>query len=289
MKANIPARTDDHPLFQIDEQVERQGLVVIDITSQPQNNDPYISPYVIVALCQQGTAWSDYDMMPVEFHTHDMTFMHQGHIVKGKATSPDYRARFIVMSAGFFERFKQTDFARYHNHVPYYDDIPACHLNDEQYRQMNEMFNVLQTVCMVGNRYREEMAMSVLRTLVMLRYEFHPIPAVEQSETGYHRLSDQFKEAVIKHFHESHKVSFYAHLFSLSPKYFSTLIKAETGISASEWIENYVTLQAKTLLTKHRNMSVQQTAELLGFSEQAAFSRFFKHRTGLSPTEYRNQ
>ena len=104
-----------------------------------------------------------------------------------------------------------------------------------------------------------------------------------------HQLSPQFNDAVIEHYRHSREVSFYARMFHLSPKYFSTLIKQETGISAGEWIDHYVVLQAKALLTRQRDLSIQQVAYQLGFNEQASFSRFFKKNTGLSPTEFREK
>lgn len=78
-------------------------------------------------------------------------------------------------------------------------------------------------------------------------------------------------------------------MFHLSPKYFSTLIKQETGISAGEWIDRYVVIQAKTLLEQERDLTIQQVADQMGFSEQASFSRFFKRHTGMTPKEYRER
>ena len=85
------------------------------------------------------------------------------------------------------------------------------------------------------------------------------------------------------------EVAFYARLHHLTPKYFASLIKAETGISSTEWITNYVIIQAKMLLDSHKEMTVQQISYHLGFSEQASFSRFFKANTGMSPTEYKEK
>jgi AraC-like DNA-binding protein len=120
--------------------------------------------------------------------------------------------------------------------------------------------------------------------LSSFRYE-----QIESQQDTSHLLSQQFNDAVIERYRQSREVSFYARMFHFSPKYFSTLIKQETGVSAGEWIDRYVVLQAKALLQQQRNLTIQQVADRLGFSEQASFSRFFKKQTGLSPTEYRER
>ena len=47
-------------------------------------------------------------------------------------------------------------------------------------------------------------------------------------------------------------------------------------------------MEAKKLLFMRRNLSMQAIANLLGFDEQAIFSRYFRRETGMSPTEFRN-
>ena len=84
-------------------------------------------------------------------------------------------------------------------------------------------------------------------------------------------------------------MDYYARMFNLSPKYFSTLIKSEIGIGASECIDRYLTLQAKTLLTDRQHLTIQQIGYMLGFNEPTSFSRFFRQRTGLPPSEYRER
>lgn len=282
-------QTSLHPLLQIDNLVKERGVVVLnDVDRMPLYDEAYISPYAMIALCQQGNLKAEYDMTPVEFHPHDITFMRPRHVVKAHASSADYKARLIVMSSAFFEQFRQSNPPLFNARILYYSEHPAYHLTDEQYRQIGEAFDLLQTVSSIGKHYREEMMRNVLYTLLMMRYEFAPIPTDGQQNAN-RQLSSRFKEAVIEHHHKSHEVSFYARMFYLSPKYFSTLIKEETGIGAKEWIENYVALQAKQLLHTHPELSIQQIAERLGFSEPSSFSRFFKTQTSMSPLEYRGR
>lgn len=278
-----------HPVFLLGDRIEREGVVIINnITSQPLGGETYISPYAMVALCLQGTAQSDYDTIPVEFHAHDMTLLRKGHVLRAKESSADYHARFIVISDAFFEKFKHLNIQRYNSHSPYYIQHPSCHLTDEQFQQASRAFDLLESVSTADIHYREELQLNVLNIIIMLHYEFNPIPESSHSEDTSRQLAQHFREAIIEHYRQSREVSFYARLFNLSPKYFSTLIKQETGSSAGEIIDRYLVLQAKSVLQRRRDLTIQQVADQLGFSEQASFSRFFKKQTGLSPTEFRD-
>lgn len=289
MEKTVGIKSETHPLLQLQDIVEKQGLVVLDnITSIPGNGEAYISPYAIVALCQSGMLKAEYDMRPVEFNTHDLCLMGAEHVVRMHEASADYRARMIVLSDAIVEKFRQLNTLRYNAHYGYFGDNPSCHLSEEQYQQMSAAFNLLRTVSTLGNHFREEMTLNVFHTIIMMRHEFCPPPEDSHTES-MHSLSVRFREAVIEHYRESREVGYYARMFNLSPKYFSTLIKQETGINAGEWIERYVTLQAKSMLERRPDLTIQQIALQLGFSEQASLSRFFKNNTGTSPTEYRKR
>ena len=102
-------------------------------------------------------------------------------------------------------------------------------------------------------------------------------------------LFRRFQYAVVNHFRESREVKYYANLLCLSPKYFGSIIKEHTGISASGWISRYVIVQAKSLLRHSKNLNIQQISFYLGFPDPAAFTRYFKANAGMSPKEYRAQ
>ena len=80
----------------------------------------------------------------------------------------------------------------------------------------------------------------------------------------------QFTELLGEHYKHERSVGFYARQLCITPKYLTTLIKRISGKSVSEWIDNYVILEAKTLL-KYSNMSVQEIAYYLNFPNQSFF------------------
>ena len=96
----------------------------------------------------------------------------------------------------------------------------------------------------------------------------------------------QFTELLGEHYKHERSVGFYARQLCITPKYLTTLIKRISGNSVSEWIDNYVILEAKTLL-KYSNMSVQEIAYYLNFPNQSFFGSYFKRNAGMSPSQYK--
>ncbi len=94
-----------------------------------------------------------------------------------------------------------------------------------------------------------------------------------------------FMALVHQHHRQERSVAFYAGKLYITPKYLSLLIKEATGRSAADWIDEFVILEAKNLL-RFSGKNVQQIAYELNFSNQSSFGKYFKHITGMSPTEY---
>jgi xylan 1,4-beta-xylosidase len=68
--------------------------------------------------------------------------------------------------------------------------------------------------------------------------------------------------------------------------YLSHIIKEATGRTATEWIDHFVILEAKNLL-RYSGLNIQQIAYDLNFHNQSAFGKYFKHLTGVSPSDFR--
>ena len=91
---------------------------------------------------------------------------------------------------------------------------------------------------------------------------------------------------VREHCHKEHNLNFYADKLHIIPKHLSKVIKGNSNMSASAWIDNSVVLEAKAML-KSTNMTIQQISDKLNFATQSFFGRFFKRVTGILPKEYR--
>ena len=110
---------------------------------------------------------------------------------------------------------------------------------------------------------------------------------VPSSTSRGRQVFDQFIRLVASNYSKHRNVGFYADQLCLTPKYLSKLIKSATGRSAPEWIDAYVILEAKNLL-KYSSSTIKEIVYMLNFPNQSVFYKFFKARTGMTPSEYRN-
>lgn len=115
----------------------------------------------------------------------------------------------------------------------------------------------------------------------------HPDPENPVRNRGEEYFKE-FLELLGAHYKQERSVGFYAQRLCITPKYLTTLIKRISGKSVSEWIDSYVTIEAKTLL-KYSAMSVQEIAYYLNFPNQSFFGSYFKRNTGMSPSQYKMQ
>lgn len=111
------------------------------------------------------------------------------------------------------------------------------------------------------------------------------------SKEGISKVKEQpilskFNELVTKKFKESRKVKYYADLIHISPNHLNKVVRAETGKSASDIINQICILEAKVLLGQS-SLNIKEIAVELGFDDVSYFSRFFKKHSDISPLEYR--
>lgn len=279
-----------HPLEEMRDQITERGLMLFEnINRVPIYEKPYASPYIVVVLNHQGWLKTIYNLQQKEFHPHDLIVVPPGHIMEAQESSDDYLVSLLVISPRFLENLIRN-YAQPQEQTNYYINS-AVHLNDEQYKGVLAYFQILRAISQVDHPEREVLLAKQMKIgvqLIEIYLQENGIMTTKEFTPALHLLT-RFQNAVVKHYQESREVKYYADLLCLSPKYFGSIIKEQTGISASEWISRYVIVQAKSLLRHSKHFNIQQISYQLGFADPAAFTRYFKANTGLSPKEYRAQ
>ena len=101
-------------------------------------------------------------------------------------------------------------------------------------------------------------------------------------------IMKEFAELLVKHVHKETSVDFYAEKLCISKQYLSLIVKEKTRVTAGVIISSIRAEEAARLL-RNPEMTIQQVAEELSFSDQSSFGKFFKKHTGASPLKYRQK
>ena len=278
-----------HALEETRDQIKKHGLLVFDnINRVPIYEKAYASPFYVLWLNHRGCVKTLFDKQQKEFHQHDFIMIPPGHVMEIQESSDNYLVSLLVISPSFLQNLKHL-YPFYFEHVEYrYNSV--FHLSDEQYEGMQGHFMMLQAISQLSHPERDELLVKQMEIgTQLIEIYLHENGLTAPGLTPAQQLFDQFKNALVNHFQECREVQYYANLLCLSPKYFGSVIKKQTGISANEWISGYVIVQAKSLLRHSKELNIQQISYELGFPDPAAFTRYFKTYTGLSPKEYRAQ
>ncbi len=105
-----------------------------------------------------------------------------------------------------------------------------------------------------------------------------------QSGTLYERYMQLLQEHCMK----EREVRFYSEKLNITPKYLNYICKANTQITASEWIQRYAK-ERIMLLLQNKNLNISEIADEMDFSSRSFFTRYVKKLLGLTPKEYRER
>lgn len=266
------------------DRLKSNGIIIIDnITELPIYDQLYVAKNYVYGINHNGNVEVEYNTTSIQIKSHDISTLYPNHAIRIKKTSEDYHSTFVVVSEKTYKNLSRRLVFRNRFH---YENSPSFHLTDNQYADIMSVIRAMRTIDLSTIPSRISLMVSLLDVLLDLTDYFrHQNESLK--DLAPQRLSSRFYEAVVEHLSEHHSVNYYAGLFCLSPKYFSDLIKKETGYSAKYWIANHLAKEAKLLLSNRKDLNIKQISDMLGYEDQASFTRHFKKMTGMSPTEFR--
>ncbi|MBO7129723.1 MAG: AraC family transcriptional regulator [Prevotella sp.] len=269
--------------------VEQSGILIVREMQRFFNyNEDFVFPHIILTLCLSGSARAKYDMRVITHRKNDLSIIMPGHIMHPMDCTDDFTYAVLFISPKMFDDLRIHTFSHDYGKFNY---APVCSLTDEQ---AAHLLTIVDQLIVIANHTEEELPHRHQALLAQLAvgYEFLNYYRREQdkqwTENRQVELFNRFCDLVVKHYRESREIKYYADLLNLTPKYLSKVIRTAAGISPVEWIEQYVTAQAKRLIESHATPTLQETAYLLGFSEPTSFYRYFKRVTGMTAKQYRD-
>ncbi|MBQ0786194.1 MAG: helix-turn-helix domain-containing protein [Oceanihabitans sp.] len=121
---------------------------------------------------------------------------------------------------------------------------------------------------------------------------FSKLERLKQYQTFHLKTSDKlntflaFKSLLENNYTQSRNADFYAVKLNITYKHLNTICKDALAITAKQFIDEFVVLEAKRLLINSEIKSTE-LAYSLGFEEPTNFVKYFKKHTGFTPNAFK--
>lgn len=267
------------------QRIKEKSIVVLeDVKDLPLGDEPFTSPDYVICVGHRGHMELSYDDTTEFSEKQTVAVIFPNHTLRRISKTDDYLATLIVVDASLLN----DPLLRIINQMRYrYEPHPWVKLNRREYGVIMNLVEVMKETAGIDIPDQRLMLTIQLEFLMRLLGYYRKIRLNE--EPAGKRVSMQFHNDLAQYFRSHRDVGFYAEKACLSPKHFSTVVKSETGHTAAWWIHSKIIAEAKVLLNMRRDLTIQAVGNMLGFDDQAVFSRYFQRETGLYPTEFREQ
>jgi AraC family transcriptional regulator, transcriptional activator of pobA len=248
------------------------------------HNFPFKVDVTTGIICIKGTTRGKINLKPYTTTSPGFIIILPDQILEYEYISEDFSGLFVIMSKKF------TNSLNFEEKLPLFlsiRDKPFLPMSKEEIEALVVYYSILKrTVKNKDNPYRMEVVKHLIKAFFFSTgYQYHKLTENDKKSKN-EMLVESFLNHVQANYKEQRGVEFYANKLYLTPKYLSKVIKENSGMSANDWIDSYVILEAKALL-KSSNKTVQQISDELNFPSQSFFGKYFKRHVGVSPKDYK--
>ena len=175
-----------------------------------------------------------------------------------------------------------------------YESNEALHLSEDEVQVLRHSMEFIRTELQHPiDKYSQQLIITNIELILDYCLRFYERQFITRKTLNM-RVLNRFNE-LLSDYLVSHQgatdgvpsVKYFADKACLSANYFGDLVKAETGVSAQEYIAQRMICFAQRQLLD-TTQSIKQIAGDIGFQHPQHFVRFFKRRTRQTPAEYRN-
>lgn len=243
-----------------------------------------------IILCTQGESSIVIDLTEYELQRNTLMVLQPENFVQIKSSSADFRSHVVFCGKNVVEQVlpKMTSMLPL---IMQHRLMPVQHLTDKEAEGIKSFYTFLKLK--LEDPETTFQSQKVLCMLQAALFEIMDIRLAHESmvprrQTRKEEIMARFILEVCRHFQRERQVSFYAKMLCVTPKHLSSVVKEISGRTAGEWIDHYVVMEAKMLLGS-TDLTVQEISSQLNFANQSFFGKYFKHHTGIPPTEFRLQ
>lgn len=248
--------------------------------------------FAVLVLSGSSVVNINYKSYPIQANT--MILLTVSHLFSFKNCSPDFKCRGLLVSKEFMNEMDATDMI--YRRIKYGTKLygfPILKLTQPDVSLLeNRMITIDKSIEDIDHFFYKDM---ILNNLFAYYLDLSNI--IEHKSTGsyndvnlsrYENMIKSFIELLVVHYRKEHKIEFYASRLNVTPHYLTLIVKRITGQTVADFIFEMLYSEARNLLT-HSRLSIQEIALQLHFSDQSSFGKFFKRKSGISPSDFRGE
>ncbi|MGF1636658.1 MAG: helix-turn-helix domain-containing protein [Cyclobacteriaceae bacterium] len=250
---------------------------------------PHRHSYYEICLFVSGAGKHEIDFEAYSIRSHSVHFLTPGqvHLI---SREKDYHGYLIVFSGNFYsiDGFSKDLLFDY----PFFNNPagkPILNLSGQEFEDLMQLADLMKKEYLSKSQTMSEILRAYLHAFLLKcrQFHLHYFAEEEKMHDPQFLLVQQFKTLVEQHFKKMHLVQDYSLLLGLSPAKINKMTKRITGKNAGEIIIERLILEARRMLM-YTDLSNKEIAYKLNYEDPSYFSRIFKKKTGLSPSEFKS-
>lgn len=267
--------------------IENDFQISLQCNDLPIDSSPCRITSCMVCVCLTGYAKIEVDLHAYHFEQYDIIIVFPGQILACNEKSNDFTLSYFSFSNHFIDdilfRLPSAFIGFLKESVKYH--LPATEKESmfaEYFTIMHSKFSETTNVC------RSEIILNLLHNFYLDLYS--KVIAHKEIHTRQPKRKKELEEEffrLVKAHPANREVAFYAEKLCITPKYLSIITKESVGTSAKELIDNFAITELKLQL-KSASTPLKEIATQLNYPSEAFLCKYFKKRTGITPTHYRN-
>ena len=166
------------------------------------------------------------------------------------------------------------------------------HSKDDLNILVKDIRNMIDSLSDTGHYFAEEInyayfyiLLTDMADMIWKRYGFGA-PSHHTDMAHSDTILKDFAELLMQNIRKETSIGFYAEKLCISKQYLSLIVKEKTRVTIGTIIAS-MRVEVASQLLRDPDLTVQQIAAELSFSDQSSFGKFFKKHTGVSPLKYR--
>lgn len=241
-----------------------------------------------IFVCLEGEVEMTISTQHCVMKAGDVSFAQSGHLATMLRFSPDCKFLLVMSSDEFYmPPLTAHEAASFRREL---SSHPIARLSDAYQRGIKILYRMIANALSKRDElhYVRRTVQGFFQSMFFMVMSTYATQASENSPYTNARqegIFNRFIKLVEMHYATERGIAFYADKLCITPKYLSQLIYKASGMYAGDHIDHYVIGEAK-LLVKSRKYSIAQISDMLHFTSQAYFCRYFKKHTGYSPIEF---